>query len=228
VAERRAAAPRSPRRPEGAPMHIRAVMGSCATVLTKLHRFVDKISYIFKQRYLKSEYDFFASAANPSWRLRVFYDRVIFMSPKIEKPIPVEPSKIPGAIASNKISNCPLLDLRNIGISAEQISFHVNSFVNYYFQLPNDSFKGIDRIQDIVKTYYIRNNSQDLMNMAMGSFYEWYCCMMVFIGDIRHTCGIHDEWESSALTEDSTLEDMVNELYQAYIETSEKHRLGQR
>ena len=28
VAERRAAAPRSPRRPEGAPMHIRAVMRS--------------------------------------------------------------------------------------------------------------------------------------------------------------------------------------------------------
>ncbi len=30
VAERRAAAPRSPRRPVGAPMHIRAVMRSCA------------------------------------------------------------------------------------------------------------------------------------------------------------------------------------------------------
>ena len=29
VAERRAAAPRSPRRPEGAPMYIRAVMRSC-------------------------------------------------------------------------------------------------------------------------------------------------------------------------------------------------------
>ena len=29
VAERRAAAPRSPRRPEGAPMHIRAVMRRC-------------------------------------------------------------------------------------------------------------------------------------------------------------------------------------------------------
>jgi hypothetical protein len=32
VAERRAAAPRSPRRPKGAPMHIRAVMRSCAMV----------------------------------------------------------------------------------------------------------------------------------------------------------------------------------------------------
>jgi len=32
VAERRAAAPRSPRRPAGAPMHIRAVMRSCAMV----------------------------------------------------------------------------------------------------------------------------------------------------------------------------------------------------
>jgi hypothetical protein len=30
VAERRAAAPRSPRHPEGVPMHIRAVMCSCA------------------------------------------------------------------------------------------------------------------------------------------------------------------------------------------------------
>jgi hypothetical protein len=30
VAERRAAAPRSPRHPEGVPMHIRAVMRSCA------------------------------------------------------------------------------------------------------------------------------------------------------------------------------------------------------
>jgi hypothetical protein len=29
VAERRAAAPRSPRRPKGAPMHIRAVIRSC-------------------------------------------------------------------------------------------------------------------------------------------------------------------------------------------------------
>ncbi len=35
VAERRAAAPRSPRRPEGVPMHIRAVMGSCAIVFKK-------------------------------------------------------------------------------------------------------------------------------------------------------------------------------------------------
>ncbi len=35
VAERRAAAPRSPRRPEEAPMHIRAVMGSCAPYLKK-------------------------------------------------------------------------------------------------------------------------------------------------------------------------------------------------
>src|SRR5512145_20979 len=34
VAERRAAAPRSPRRPLRAPMYIRAVMGSCAIVLT--------------------------------------------------------------------------------------------------------------------------------------------------------------------------------------------------
>jgi hypothetical protein len=30
VAERRAAAPRSPRHPKGVPMHIRAVMRSCA------------------------------------------------------------------------------------------------------------------------------------------------------------------------------------------------------
>ncbi len=32
VAERRAAAPRSPRRPAGTPMHIRAVIRSCAIV----------------------------------------------------------------------------------------------------------------------------------------------------------------------------------------------------
>jgi hypothetical protein len=32
VAERRAAAPRSPRHPEGVPMYIRAVMCSCAIV----------------------------------------------------------------------------------------------------------------------------------------------------------------------------------------------------
>ena len=34
VAERRAAAPRSPRHPEGVPMHIRAVMRSCAYLLS--------------------------------------------------------------------------------------------------------------------------------------------------------------------------------------------------
>ena len=39
MAERRAAAPRSPRRPHGAPMHIRAVMGSCAVGLG--HLFTD-------------------------------------------------------------------------------------------------------------------------------------------------------------------------------------------
>jgi len=33
VAERRAAAPRSPRRPEGVPMHIRAVIRSCAVAV---------------------------------------------------------------------------------------------------------------------------------------------------------------------------------------------------
>ena len=35
VAERRAAAPRNPSRPEGAAMHIRAVMRSCAIVPSK-------------------------------------------------------------------------------------------------------------------------------------------------------------------------------------------------
>jgi hypothetical protein len=34
VAERRVAAPRSPRHPDGVPMHIRAVMGSCVVDLT--------------------------------------------------------------------------------------------------------------------------------------------------------------------------------------------------
>jgi hypothetical protein len=33
VAERRAAAPRSPRHPEGVPMYIRAVIRSCAVTL---------------------------------------------------------------------------------------------------------------------------------------------------------------------------------------------------
>ena len=37
VAERRAAAPRSPSRPEGAAMHIRAVMSSCARLFAFLY-----------------------------------------------------------------------------------------------------------------------------------------------------------------------------------------------
>jgi hypothetical protein len=36
VAERRAAAPRSPRHPEGVPMYIRAVICSCAITLGKM------------------------------------------------------------------------------------------------------------------------------------------------------------------------------------------------
>ena len=35
MAERRAAAPRSPRHPEGVPMYIRAVMRSCAIIIFK-------------------------------------------------------------------------------------------------------------------------------------------------------------------------------------------------
>ena len=38
VAERRAAAPRSPRRPAGAPMHIRAVIRSCAVYQITFYR----------------------------------------------------------------------------------------------------------------------------------------------------------------------------------------------
>jgi len=37
VAERRVAAPRSPSRPEGAAMHIRAVMRSCAVFQLQRH-----------------------------------------------------------------------------------------------------------------------------------------------------------------------------------------------
>ena len=51
VAERRAAAPRSPRHPEGVPMYIRAVMRSCARFLSS-----PKVRYLAACRY--SEWQF--------------------------------------------------------------------------------------------------------------------------------------------------------------------------
>ncbi len=42
VAERRAAAPRSPRRPAGAPMYIRAVMRSYASIVSPTTLYVSK------------------------------------------------------------------------------------------------------------------------------------------------------------------------------------------
>ncbi len=44
VAERRAAAPRSPRRPAGAPMYIRAVIRSCAIVVFSSNKLFSETS----------------------------------------------------------------------------------------------------------------------------------------------------------------------------------------